>query len=227
MNFNECLLKRRKEKGISQEELADQMGVSRQAISKWETGESMPDATKLMALSEVLDISLDELCGKQAVIKTNQNVKAEFKWKTKGIIVAVLCTVLIFGGGYFVGRTVGKNSIGKVMREPQTVVVSLPESFEVSGVNYSHDLVQNKLTVGFVPSFQSDAVTYTLGLRSLDETNLEYKTSAEYKNGTWTGIIDNFKDGEYKVFVYISNEKEKIEQYVHRVTIDGSSTGIN
>lgn len=51
----------RKKAGLSQEELADKMGVSRQAISKWECGESLPDVDNLISLAKIYGISLDEL----------------------------------------------------------------------------------------------------------------------------------------------------------------------
>ena len=53
----------RKQKGLSQEELADRLGVSRQAISKWERGEASPDTDNLIELAKIYDISLDELVG--------------------------------------------------------------------------------------------------------------------------------------------------------------------
>ncbi len=53
----------RKQHGYSQEELADKLGVSRQAISKWECGESSPDTDNLIALARVYEMSLDELLG--------------------------------------------------------------------------------------------------------------------------------------------------------------------
>ena len=53
----------RKKKGLSQEQLADQLGVSRQAISKWECGESSPDTDNLIELSKIYGVSLDELVG--------------------------------------------------------------------------------------------------------------------------------------------------------------------
>ncbi len=61
MEFNNKLYELRKQKGLSQEELANRLNVSRQTISKWEVGESTPDMEKLAAISELFDISLDEL----------------------------------------------------------------------------------------------------------------------------------------------------------------------
>ncbi len=61
MSFAENLRQIRKEKGLSQEELAEIMNVSRQAVSKWEQGDGYPEVEKLLLLSNKLDVSLDSL----------------------------------------------------------------------------------------------------------------------------------------------------------------------
>lgn len=61
MEFNNKLYELRKQKGFSQEELANRLNVSRQTISKWEVGESTPDMEKLVAISDLFGVSLDEL----------------------------------------------------------------------------------------------------------------------------------------------------------------------
>lgn len=61
MSFAERILYCRKKAMLSQEELASKLGVSRQAVSKWETGESIPDMNNLAALAEIFDVSLDWL----------------------------------------------------------------------------------------------------------------------------------------------------------------------
>ncbi len=53
MNITEKLIQLRKSKGISQEELAEKLDVSRQAISRWETGTALPDANNILALSKL------------------------------------------------------------------------------------------------------------------------------------------------------------------------------
>ena len=57
------LFELRKKLGLSQEELAEKLNVSRQAISKWERGESLPDTDNLITISKLYDVSLDELVG--------------------------------------------------------------------------------------------------------------------------------------------------------------------
>lgn len=61
MNFNEKLIDLRKTKGMSQEELGAELKVSRQTISKWESGQSYLDFQRLVLLSDYFGLTLDEL----------------------------------------------------------------------------------------------------------------------------------------------------------------------
>ena len=61
MSFSENLQAIRKKNQLSQEELAELLGVSRQAVSKWELGEGYPEVEKLLLLSKKLNVSLDSL----------------------------------------------------------------------------------------------------------------------------------------------------------------------
>ena len=58
------LAQMRKQAGYSQEGVADKLGVSRQAVSRWENGEASPDTDNLIALADLYNVSLDELVGK-------------------------------------------------------------------------------------------------------------------------------------------------------------------
>ena len=61
MNFNEKLIELRKSKGLSQDELGEKLGVSRQTISKWELAQSYPDFQRLVLISDYFGLSLDAL----------------------------------------------------------------------------------------------------------------------------------------------------------------------
>ena len=63
MSFGENLQLIRKKNQLSQEGLAEMLGVSRQAVSKWELGEGYPEVDKLLLLSKKLNVSLDSLLG--------------------------------------------------------------------------------------------------------------------------------------------------------------------
>ena len=77
MSFAENLKQLRKEKQLSQEDLAEILDVSRQAVSKWEQGIGYPEVEKLLLLSSKLNISLDNLMGtkfKQEFDTQKQNI---------------------------------------------------------------------------------------------------------------------------------------------------------
>ncbi|MBR0156854.1 MAG: helix-turn-helix transcriptional regulator [Clostridia bacterium] len=104
MTFNEMLIKRRKEVGQTQDDLADKLGVSRQSVSKWENGECMPDSEKLIKLSDVLDISLDELTGRTertsaAAAQPAPAPASRISKRAQTIIAAAVC--LVFGAACF------------------------------------------------------------------------------------------------------------------------------
>lgn len=63
MQLSDNIIQFRKAMGLSQEQLAEHLGVSRQAISKWETGQSVPELEKIVALSRIFCISTDALLG--------------------------------------------------------------------------------------------------------------------------------------------------------------------
>lgn len=93
------ILRRRKEKGLTQEALANKLGVSNQAVSKWEGDVCCPDLQLLPLLADTLKLSLDELFGRESMAKTAQKAEAdsqilpivaELPWEDDDAIHAVL-----------------------------------------------------------------------------------------------------------------------------------------
>lgn len=78
MQLNEKLQILRKEAGLSQERLAEKLGVSRQAVSKWESGQSTPDIENLSALSDLFGVTLDELIKKESAPQPAQAVRPAY-----------------------------------------------------------------------------------------------------------------------------------------------------
>ena len=111
MKLEERLVTVRKGKGMSQEQLAEQVGVSRQAVSKWETGEALPDYAKLLALADALEVSLDYLCGRAdgptaeeqaAVPKGHRPI---WKWVAVGVAAVALLVIGLMIGLHWGGET--------------------------------------------------------------------------------------------------------------------------
>ncbi|MEG0240061.1 helix-turn-helix domain-containing protein [Anaerorhabdus sp.] len=117
MKFNEKLLKLRKEKGYSQEELAQMLGVSRQAISKWEVSDSYPEIENVLEISKLFQVSTDYLLNDQ---QEEMNVlKEESEKKHYGFLLGVIISVigLIFSAmGWYENQTFREISIGIIIQ---------------------------------------------------------------------------------------------------------------
>lgn len=61
--IHQILISLRKQSGLTQEQLAEKVGVSRQSIASWEKGDSTPDISKCIALADLYNVSLDDLVG--------------------------------------------------------------------------------------------------------------------------------------------------------------------
>ena len=77
MTLREKLIVLRDKAGISQMSLAHQLGVSRQAVSRWESGVTTPSMDKLKALAKIYDVSLDWLCNDESELLETSRVEAE------------------------------------------------------------------------------------------------------------------------------------------------------
>ena len=73
MKLYEKITLYRKKNGLSQEELAEKIGVSRQAVSKWETGDALPEITKLKALADTFNVTVDFLLDEEKTEFLQQN----------------------------------------------------------------------------------------------------------------------------------------------------------
>lgn len=87
MKINEKLISLRKEKGWSQEELANKLDISRQAISKWELGESVPDTNNMMQLSKLYGKSIDDLLDNTSI---TQKIKLKNVLKILGLLLILI-----------------------------------------------------------------------------------------------------------------------------------------
>ena len=90
MSFGEKLTQLRKERRMSQEDLANNLNVSRQAVSKWESNNSYPETDKIIAICKLFNCSMDELIGLKEAKDKKENkilnlVNKYFDMITKGI----------------------------------------------------------------------------------------------------------------------------------------------
>lgn len=101
MKFNEKLIELRRKEGLSQEELGYKLNVTRQTVSKWELGQTTPEMDKLVEMSKIFNISVDELINgseelqDQTPVIEDQPVVEEEPKKNKLAIVIIIALVVV------------------------------------------------------------------------------------------------------------------------------------
>ena len=116
MLLNEQITQFRKQKKLSQEELAAALQVSRQAVSKWENGVSNPDTENLIRLAEIFEVDVNVLIGCEGNQKSTQEEKVPdqrrlVRWLSVLLAVAV-CAAVLFGG-LWVAECFGSKDVPK------------------------------------------------------------------------------------------------------------------
>ncbi len=204
INFSEKLFELRKVKGLSQEELAEKVDVSRQTVSKWEMGQSTPEMEKLIALSELFDISIDELVGKEKDSNelNNSVIDNKIKVKTKKSIVFKIIMILFV---IYLISIVYKFSI-------LTVWNNIGQSFNEENYSFTINMIGNNNLSNI--SSHAMYITLKIGDKILEEAiiNNEYSKPASV---TYTDLskqelvflsLDR-ETGKYR----IEKEKERFE----------------
>ena len=107
MEFNKKLQDLRKQKGLTQEELAEKLYVSRTAISKWESGRGYPNIESLKAIAKFFSVTVDELLSTDEVLtiaeEDNKLKEKHFRNLTYGLLD--LCIALLFFLPFFADKT--------------------------------------------------------------------------------------------------------------------------
>ena len=96
--FSQNLQKLRSEKNLSQEQLADKIGVSRQTISAWESGKASPELDKITAISKLFSVSIDELVGEIKTEASNFDKKEYEKNYSKIALLRASGIFILFSG---------------------------------------------------------------------------------------------------------------------------------
>jgi len=106
MNIEERIRELRKSKGLSQEELAEILGVSRQAVSKWESGQSLPEIEKLIAMGDLYGVTIDYIL--KGNTSSPQDGRQNVTWLGSQITSAAATMLILVG----IVATFGKLSDG-------------------------------------------------------------------------------------------------------------------
>lgn len=215
MNFGNKIHELRKKHNLSQEQLAEKVGVARQTISKWELGETAPDIKQAQMLSQIFNVSLDELLGNDNEKKESVNITRDCKkknnipWRkiiTVSAAVFFICLVIV--------------SVFGVVKRSQ---ILHPEGTEGNIVITKKDLIligkgstetivfseKNKPTIvcelpeGFVADTESSGL-YT------DENGSFIKFNADYSDNVMNPLVGTeylsyYEDRGYDSYMEIAN----------------------
>lgn len=110
MEFNEKLQELRKQKGMTQEELAEKLYVSRTAVSKWESGRGYPNLESLKAISQFFHVSLDDLLSSNALLTIAEAENRQNQRRTRTLLFGLLdcCMGLLLFLPFFAQRADGE-----------------------------------------------------------------------------------------------------------------------
>ncbi len=202
MTFHQHLAQRRKALGLSQEELAAKIGVSRQAVSKWETGDVVPDLNRLLALADALDTSLDALCGREAAeppaaAPAEQGTLPKRRW-----LLPALCGFL--AGCLLAGGLWAWTQRNVVPAEEAPAASTLPDSFSVSGLGFS-GVSDYTVAYQFTPS--TAGADYSYQITFTDPEGKTFTFDAPYSGGACAGTATPGSSGwsSYTVTVSVSD----------------------
>lgn len=160
MKFGERLQGLRKEKGFSQERIAEELNVSRQSVSKWERGESSPEMDKVVALSSILGVSTDFLLkGEDEKELSRQQYNSNNKFTFNRI------SELISKKGYIAGYIIAGYSalvlvFSRVFHFASKSMIMPPEGF---GVTFAELPVQFKIPMYIANGISIAAIIGIIG----------------------------------------------------------------
>ena len=187
MEFENRLYELRKQKGLSQEELASRLDVTRQTVSKWELGETAPDIKQAQILSQIFNISLDELTGNdtkgviyEKVSNTERLAGTVIRiLKALGIffIAFVIVSVIIFVISIIAfsnlreevsfENNVEKVTFTEVVGE-ETYIITISSDGYFEGIGMSDEIkeeLMELIVVGDLPTSEDNITDYFIKLR--------------------------------------------------------------
>ena len=121
MEIGKKIMDLRKKNGLSQEELAEKVGVARQTISKWELGETSPDLKQAKELSKIFKVSLDELADndiKEILVEKTTNTEkltGLILKLIKFIIIFIIVVPIILVGARIISKNIYEKNAGRLM----------------------------------------------------------------------------------------------------------------
>lgn len=224
MKLNDKITKLRKQKGLSQEALAEKLSVSRQAISKWETGESLPDMDNIAFLCKEFDVSADFLLNEDienpnefCVLQENSQATAKKLTATRIALIcvcAVLALILIFIPTYILAIEPRNEAIDFFRNGNYISNLKIISYGENVTYEYYTDAGYNSYTTQEITFFNAE-ITFK---QKHDDCAVVF--IASYGNSDYDLIFDaSFNGVSYCAKIHTENYKKIIDTLTLQVTV--------
>lgn len=231
VKIGKLITKLRKEKNMTQEQLAEKLSVSNKSISRWETGRNMPDMALLIPLSEALGITTTELLNGETAShinnETNQAVINTINYSSKKINLAntrfkiallLLLAIIIYLGMRFIPQyieeqkqiSIFKSFTTETTKEEVMEKAGIPDNiadynYHVDGVKtFEYNISGNKKII--VSFMVNNSVSKVATIKLLNNDKVEYFIIP--LSGRYRIVVGNYDDYNYITF---SNGKYKID----------------
>ena len=228
MKFGDKLSQLRRKAGFSQEELGNQLNVTRQTVSKWELGQSKPDTDKLMEISKLLNVDFNQLADDKMVlddnianIDTNDYEVRPRKWLLVVLVIIAIVIVIVLANKFVMDKKAKDNDnkgifgiFGNIFDEEINM-----GDFDKSSFNSKFEMRTGTQYGSFVSSLLDDVITN-------NKTNKEHMIEIVFGevNTTDSNEIKNMKQNLKTISQYEVSLDYDQNGYVNKVTIETNSS---
>lgn len=221
MDLSSKIEKLRKQKGLSQEEFANMMGVSRQSVFKWESGENTPDLEKIKKITSIFGVSFDvllndsiELDDKNRIIVQKEETKIHKPFKKRFVlipVIAVFSIAIVTVSSIFIAKAVEQKQVEEKYNAPINNVISLINNIGEVTLESEPKIIEAETAYEALEEKQKEKVTnYQLLLDARNQYELlanddrEEKTKDDVSRtitledikGHWKSDYDEWKIGD-------------------------------
>ncbi len=221
MALGEKIYKLRNERNMTQEQLAEKLGVTRQSISKWEGNLVKPEIEKLKAMAKLFEVSLDDLISDEAAeakpAKTGRLERDVTIYKFVSIITAGICLVMI---AVMIAVAVNMSNRIKALeiREPEVIYQDLENYTDDVSETFSNvswkikdadkKKQQSKLHIEAEPKTYSDSTEITAIAET--DSGKQYTAALKNSNGMFSGdVVIPISGEQTKISLVVDNDGEK------------------
>lgn len=216
MNFGDKLSQLRRKAGLSQEELGNQLNVTRQTISKWELGQSKPDTDKLIEISKLLNVDFNQLIDDNMLLDdnvTNIDINTDEvrprKWLLVVLVIIAIGIVIILANKFVMDKKANKddNGIFGIFGDVFDNVGDIEKDFDKKSFNSQYEYRTGTKWGSSVASLLDDVITN-------NKTNKEHIIKVVFGEITTTDHNE------------IKNMKRKLDDFTdYEVSLDYDDKG--